>query len=81
MNKMHSLVAIAAIASEATGLPIYDSVNNSQPFSGRIVGHDMGKGRKLQPRNAVCVCGSGLKAKKCCVYYPQQKNENDENHN
>jgi len=35
---------------------------------GRIVGR--APDRKFQPRNSPCVCGSGKKAKKCCVYFP-----------
>ncbi len=39
---------------------------------GHICGWDNGKpSRKIQPRNAKCVCGSGKKAKHCCVYFPQ----------
>ena len=25
---------------------------------------------RTQPRNSLCVCGSGKKAKKCCVVFP-----------
>lgn len=46
---------------------------------GHVCGYDMGqdwrtdKGdpNKRQPRNAPCACGSGLKAKNCCVTYGQ----------
>lgn len=27
---------------------------------------------KKQPRNAPCCCGSGTKAKRCCVTFPQR---------
>ena len=38
------------------------------PINGHVCGWDNGKGRKKQPRNAQCLCGSGRKAKHCCVY-------------
>ena len=40
---------------------------------GHVTGRDDGKpAKRVQPRNAPCVCGSGKKAKRCHVYYPDQ---------
>lgn len=52
-------------------VPVAGSVNHK--FSAqRICGRDNGKPiKRSQPRNALCCCGSGRKAKKCCVYFPQ----------
>lgn len=61
--------------SEATSValgPVFSHRGHS-PVSGHIVGWDKGKGRKTQPRNAPCECGSGKKAKRCCVYFELEK--------
>lgn len=43
-------------------------------YRGRVCGRDMGKPAvRIQPRNAPCVCGSGQKAKRCCINFPKEQ--------
>lgn len=55
---------------------VYVPVESNGPtpnlYRGRICGRDGGKPAfRTQPRNSPCVCGSGKKAKKCCVVFPK----------
>jgi len=55
-------------------LPVPVESNGPPPnlYRGRICGRDDGKPAvRTQPRNSPCVCGSGKKAKKCCVVFPK----------
>lgn len=56
------------------------STKQAESWSGRhgskgiICGRDNGKPSQIsQRRNSHCFCGSGKKAKKCCIYYPKEK--------
>lgn len=41
-----------------------------------ICGFDNGKSKRVpQPRNALCQCGSGKKAKRCCIWVKQSNEE------
>lgn len=63
-------IAAAVLLAQEVGpaLEVTTTERHKPVGVGRIVGHDFGKGLKTQPRNKPCQCGSGLKAKKCCVY-------------
>lgn len=43
------------------------------PVSKHICGWDNGKGKKRVDRNAACSCGSGHKAKHCCLAEERKK--------
>lgn len=64
-----ALVAAAAMLSIDCDMQRYETTEKHTPVRWRIIGGDNGKGRKVQPRNQPCECGSGLKAKRCCVYF------------
>lgn len=67
------MIATTLAACSLGMLSGYQGVESNEefaPISGRVVGHDYGKGRKVQPRNSLCLCGSNKKAKKCCVWMP-----------
>ena len=69
-------VQIAAATALIAAMPECEfprskTTDKHEPVSGRVIGSDNGKGRKTQPRNAPCECGSGLKSKRCCVYFRQ----------
>lgn len=69
-------VALAASLDECGVLPDFrDSTSHGSIGKGNIVGRDYGKGRKKQPRNSLCLCGSGIKAKRCCVWIPEPQKE------
>lgn len=69
MRSMTALAAISALASiGALNHSIHDDKDHA-PIGGRIVGRDFVKNaKKMQSRNSPCQCGSGRKAKKCCVF-------------
>lgn len=50
------------------------SLDNHKLYKGSNCEADAGKPReRYQPRNSKCVCGSGKKAKACCVIFPEEK--------
>lgn len=57
--------------------PYEDRQKHSPVSSVRVVGWDNGKSRQLQPRNSPCQCGSGRKAKRCCVYFRRVEKESE----
>lgn len=61
---MFALAAIASIPESFQSTYLND--DSTTIGRGRIVDRHC---PKRQPRNAMCCCGSGIKAKKCCVYY------------
>lgn len=71
-----SMLAMATLAAAAaSGVDFFDhapATGHAAPIGkGRIASRDNGKGQKVQPRNSPCMCGSGMKAKRCCVYVTQ----------
>lgn len=74
-RRFHALAAMAALSGcVPCEIPDFSSGSHKPVGKGHVVDSDNGKGKKYQPRNQPCQCGSGLKAKKCCVYEtePQQ---------
>lgn len=72
MSELGFLAGMAAITAmggiDIEDIPQVKSTEKFDPIRGNICGHDMGRdGHKKQERNARCQCGSGFKAKKCCV--------------
>lgn len=72
---MRSATAVAALAACAgvTGAECVGSLDATTHDAiapkGVICGHDFGKPLKqVQKRNDPCMCGSGKKAKRCCVF-------------
>jgi SEC-C motif-containing protein len=68
-------IVLAALAAtlDSVHVPVAGESGRHRGTKGHICGRDMGKpARQIQPRNAKCLCGSGRKAKRCCVYVPQQ---------
>jgi len=64
-----AVVSDEAVAQEVSR----ELVNRRSSMRGRkrrsrVVGRDFGKSPRKLPRNMECPCGSGLKAKRCCVY-------------
>lgn len=65
---MAAMLSVAA-AGELAPMPDVISSERHPRINGRICGRDNGKPeRQIQVRNSPCMCGSGKKAKKCCVY-------------
>lgn len=71
--KITAAAALVASMSDCE-FPRFRTTDKHAPVRGRVVGRDNGKNRKVQPRNAPCECGSGKKAKNCCVYFKQPTN-------
>lgn len=70
--RIQSAAALALLGSiGGIEMPHFRSTEKHAPIRGRIVGRDNGKGRKKQPRNSSCECGSGQKAKRCCVFFSE----------
>lgn len=71
MNREAQLLAGMAAIAALGGIEDVAQVKSTEkfdPIRGHICGHDMGRDKhKKQKRNARCQCGSGFKAKKCCV--------------
>lgn len=59
-----TMMALAGI--DPSSLPTHEHRNAR--VEGRVVGRDNGISLRKQPRNAPCQCGSGKKAKRCCVW-------------
>ncbi len=69
MRNMSALTAISALASIGALNHPSNNDENYEPIGGRIVGRDNVKNaKKMQSRNSPCQCGSGRKAKKCCIF-------------
>lgn len=69
-----AMLSVAAAASEFAPMPAIISDGKHPHIGGNICGRDNGKpARQIQIRNSPCMCGSGKKAKKCCVYRPAGK--------
>lgn len=70
MSIASEIVAVGLATASAIG-PMPEMVKDTTkhaPIRGHICGRDNGKDpKKPQKRNAPCSCGSGKKAKKCCV--------------
>lgn len=76
MNSDLRWVASAMIlAGLLDAMPHVETTERHPCMRRHVCGSDNGKGRKRQSRNAPCVCGSGKKAKRCCVWQPQQVEE------
>ena len=70
--RMASALALVTAMSESVPMPVA-SGKSTNLYRGRICGRDNGKPQvRYQPRNSPCVCGSGKKAKKCCVVFPSE---------
>lgn len=72
------IIAGAALDMDALGAAarsLRQTPRASDATAGRVIGRDDGNGRKVQPRNQKCVCGSGKKAKHCCIYQPKGMRE------
>ena len=68
-NSKVALAGMTVLAACGEVPPDLTSNNEGDAIgAGRIVDVDSGNGQKVQPRNKPCMCGSGKKAKKCCVY-------------
>ena len=67
-------MAVLAMVNSEDLKPIDCSKEHAPVATKRvIVGRDNGKPvLKPQKRNDKCVCGSGRKAKNCCVYFPKE---------
>lgn len=67
----HRIVSAGLVAIAAMGgldvIPNVASDRNDQPIRGHVCGWDNGRGPKRVHRNLQCPCGSGAKAKKCCL--------------
>lgn len=63
MNMLSAMIALGAGMElpPAVAVTGTESSSRSAPTFRKPMG-------KRQPRNRPCQCGSGLKAKKCCVY-------------
>lgn len=73
---LNQLSLMAAAMASVGSVPVYIDTTKHKPVpSHPIVGRDMGKGKKRQPRNELCECGSGKKAKNCCIYHLTSKLE------
>jgi uncharacterized protein YecA (UPF0149 family) len=60
---------LAVMSADCVVMP--ESTTSHNLYRGRNVTRDFGKPRvRTQPRNSLCVCGSGKKAKRCCVTFP-----------
>lgn len=78
MKSMHAASALAAVLSLAgsgASMPSFVSTEKHAPIK-TILGHVYGRGKRKQPRNAPCSCGSGKKAKACCVFEKEPENAN-----
>ncbi len=78
MNRLTQLGLTAATIAAGIGsegfVEIPEHSDKHPAIKGRVVGHDMGKPLyQIQERNSKCLCGSGKKAKMCCVVVPQEK--------
>ena len=74
--RMAATVAVLGAVGGMDDMTTALGIDTSQPalnlYRGRICGRDNGKPAvRTQPRNSPCVCGSGKKAKKCCVVFPK----------
>ena len=62
-----SLIALSAGFVLPPGTQLIDDESAGSRL--RVVGRDSVKGaRRRQPRNQLCRCGSGRKAKRCCIW-------------
>ncbi len=74
-TRMAATVAVlGALSVDESLVALGKSTHQPQNlYRGRICGRDNGKPEiRTQPRNSPCVCGSGRKAKKCCVVFPSE---------
>lgn len=76
-SKATAVAAGLALLASLEGVQMPDQCSYTspkhKPITGRVVGWDNGKTRKRQPRNQPCECGSGLKAKRCCVFQKREE--------
>ena len=77
MTIASEILAVGLAATSAIGpMPeMAEDTTKHAPIRGHICGWDNGKDpKKPQKRNAKCSCGSGKKAKKCCIYNKEPAN-------
>jgi len=77
MKNHASIAAALAVLSGVSSVPHFRTTETHKSIGGRISGWNNGNSRKKQSRNSLCQCGSGIKAKKCCVY--EVENETEDN--
>lgn len=75
-----AMAAVGALSEsimvDAASTKQVESWSDRHGSRGIICGRDNGKPSQIsQRRNSQCVCGSGKKAKKCCIYHPKEKKE------
>lgn len=61
------MAAIAALSSGYASIPAIQTIDRHKPFSPKGNWRHRPQGVKKLPRNSPCPCGSGRKAKHCCI--------------
>jgi uncharacterized protein YecA (UPF0149 family) len=72
-RRVQAAMASAVMLSVCSDVSVAaaESTVSHNLYRGRNVTRDFGKPRvRTQPRNSLCVCGSGKKSKRCCVTFP-----------
>lgn len=69
LSAMASSIEVSPEMQSAFSAGLESARKHSSVGAGRVVGRDSGGKRKSPKvgRNDICVCGSGVKFKKCCM--------------